>query len=178
MILSDKTIKKMIESGELVATPTTTDSVQPASLDIRIGTHFAVPDISEDKVVEMGEAIEYKEIEAEKGFYLKPKMFILATTMEYIELPNNLTAFVEGRSSIGRMGLFIQNAGWVDPGFKGEITLELFNTSENTIHIKPGQRVGQLIFAAMDQDAENPYDGKYQVQKGATSSGLHLDDDK
>ena len=90
--------------------------------------------------------------------------------MEYFELPDNLTAFVEGRSSLGRMGLFIQNAGWVDPGFKGEITLELFNANRCAIELKAGRRVGQLVFAEMDYTALNPYNGKYQGQTGATGA--------
>lgn len=92
-------------------------------------------------------------------------------------MPNNITAFVEGRSSLGRMGLFIQNAGWVDPGFKGEITLELFNANRCTIELKTGRRVGQLVFAKMDDTALKPYNGKYQGQKGATGSRVFLDNE-
>lgn len=88
-----------------------------------------------------------------------------------------MTAFVEGRSSLGRMGLFIQNAGWVDPGFKGEITLELFNANRCAIELKAGRRVGQLVFAKLDDVALNPYRGKYQYQRGATGSKVFLDDE-
>ena len=90
-------------------------------------------------------------------YVLLPGQFILATTMEYFILPNDLTAFVEGRSSLGRMGLFIQNAGWVDPGFQGEITLELFNANRCAIKLQTGRRVGQLVFAQMDSEALRPY---------------------
>lgn len=107
-----------------------------------------------------------------------PNLFILATTMEYFELPNNLTAFVEGRSSLGSMGLFIQNAGWVDPGFKGEITLELYNANRCAIELKTGRRVGQLVFAQLDDVALNSYSGKYQYQKGATGSKVFLDNER
>ena len=107
-----------------------------------------------------------------------PGQFILATTMEYFILPNDLTAFVEGRSSLGRMGLFIQNAGWVDPGFQGEITLELFNANRCAIKLQTGRRVGQLVFARMDSEALRPYRGKYQGQRGATGSRVHLDQEK
>ena len=100
----------------------------------------------------------------------------MATTKEYISLPDNLTAFVEGRSSLGRMGLFIQNAGWVDPGFSGEITLELFNANRCAIELQAGRRIGQLVFAQMDQAASSPYHGKYQGQRGATGSKVYLDD--
>ena len=100
---------------------------------------------------------------------------MLATTMEYVTLPDNLTAFVEGRSSLGRMGLFIQNAGWVDPGFRGEITLELFNANRCAIELRAGRRVGQLVLAEMDAPALHPYSGKYQGQTGATGSRVYLD---
>ena len=122
----------------------------------------------------MDDEISYKQITAEK-YILLPGQFVLATTMEYFELPDNLTAFVEGRSSLGRMGLFIQNAGWVDPGFKGEITLELFNANRCAIELNAGRRVGQLVFAQLDKDALHPYRGKYQGQRGATGSKAFLD---
>ena len=95
-----------------------------------------------------------------------------------MRLPNKLTAFVEGRSSIGRMGLFIQNAGWVDPGFEGEITLELFNANRLPIKLESGRRICQLVFAEMDQEAQNPYCGKYQGQKNSVGSKIYLDRDK
>lgn len=104
-----------------------------------------------------------------------PGQFVLATTMEYIKLPANLTAFVEGRSSLGRMGLFIQNAGWVDPGFEGEITLELFNANRCAIELCAGRRIGQLVFAHLDGVPIQTYQGKYQGQKGATGSKIYLD---
>ena len=122
----------------------------------------------------MDQKIGYKTIETDT-YLLLPGQFVLATTMEYVTLPDNLTAFVEGRSSLGRMGLFIQNAGWVDPGFRGEITLELFNANRCAIELRAGRRVGQLVFAEMDAPAEHPYDGKYQGQTGATGSRVFLD---
>lgn len=122
----------------------------------------------------MDDEISYKQITAEK-YILLPGQFVLATTMEYFELPDNLTTFVEGRSSLGRMGLFIQNAGWVDPEFKGEITQELFNANRCAIEINAGRRVGQLVFAQLDKDALHPYRGKYQGQRGATGSKAFLD---
>lgn len=88
-----------------------------------------------------------------------------------------MTAFVEGRSSIGRMGLFIQNAGWVDPGFEGQITLELFNANRLPIRLKAGRRICQLVFAQMDRKTGNVYQGKYQGQRNAVGSRIHLDSD-
>ena len=89
----------------------------------------------------------------------------------------NTFSVVEGRSSLGRLGLFIQNAGWVDPGFHGEITLELFNANRCAIKLQAGRRIGQLVFARMDRAARNPYCGKYQGQRGATGSRVFLDEE-
>lgn len=174
MILSDRTIYKMTESGELKITPLTKEQIQPASVDIRLGNTFGIVEDSSSGIITMESEIKYKTIESDK-YILLPNQFVLATTMEYFELPDNLTAFVEGRSSLGRMGLFIQNAGWVDPGFKGEITLELYNANRCAIELRAGRRVGQLVFAKMDASALNPYNGKYQGQKGATGSRVYLD---
>ncbi len=89
----------------------------------------------------------------------------------------NTFSVVEGRSSLGRLGLFIQNAGWVDPGFHGEITLELFNANRCAIKLQAGRRIGQLVFARMDRAAQSPYRGKYQGQRGATGSRVFLDEE-
>ncbi|MCR5617541.1 MAG: dCTP deaminase [Clostridiales bacterium] len=177
MILSDKTIKKMIDEKTLVIKPVTEEQIQPASVDIRLGNTFSVVDDSPSGVISLENKISYKTITTDT-YLILPGQFVLATTMEYFELPDNLTAFVEGRSSLGRMGLFIQNAGWVDPGFKGEITLELYNANRCAIELKSGRRVGQLVFAEMDDHAQNPYNGKYQGQTGATGSRVFLDNDR
>ncbi len=174
MIWSDKKITEMMEKGELVIAPMKKEQIQPASVDIRLGDTFSIVEDSSTGVIDMEQAISYKTIKTDT-YVLLPGQFVLATTMEYFELPDNLTAFVEGRSSLGRMGLFIQNAGWVDPGFKGEITLELFNANRCAIELKTGRRVGQLVFAEMDQPAQNPYNGKYQGQTGATGSRVFMD---
>lgn len=176
MILSDKTIGEMLKEGTLSIVPLHEGQIQPASVDIRLGDTFAVVEDSADGIITMQNEIQYKKIKADK-YLLLPGQFVLATTMEYISLPDNITAFVEGRSSLGRMGLFIQNAGWVDPGFKGEITLELFNANRCAIELQAGRRVGQLVFAEMDSPAINPYNGKYQGQKGATGSRIFTDNE-
>jgi len=175
MILSDKTIKELLASGELGIEPLEDIQIQPASVDVRLGTSFSVVK-SGYNIIKMDTPIEYHAITADT-FLLLPKQFVLATTMEYFRLPDNITAFVEGRSSIGRMGLFIENAGWVDPGFEGEITLELYNASDCAIELHAGRRIGQLVFAAMDCKAEKPYRGKYQGQRNATGSRIQLDDE-
>jgi dCTP deaminase len=176
MILSDKTILKMLEEQSLVIEPLEKEQVQPASVDIRLGNTFSIVEDSSAGIINLENEIKYKTITSDT-YILLPNQFVLATTMEYIDLPNDLTAFVEGRSSLGRMGLFIQNAGWVDPGFQGEITLELYNANRCAIELKAGRRVGQLVFAKMDDVALNPYNGKYKGQRGATGSKVFLDNE-
>lgn len=176
MILSDRTIRQMLQSGALAISPLEEGQIQPASVDIRLGDTFGVVEDTPDGIITMQKEIAYKTIRAEK-YLLLPGQFVLATTMESVRLPENLTAFVEGRSSLGRMGLFIQNAGWVDPGFSGEITLELFNANRCAIELSTGRRVGQLVFASMDSPAQHPYSGKYQHQRGATGSRVYLDEE-
>ena len=177
MILSDRTILKMLDEKSLVINPVTKEQIQPASVDIRLGNTFSVVDDTPSNIITLESQINYKTITTDT-YLIMPGEFVLATTMEYFELPDNLTAFVEGRSSLGRMGLFIQNAGWIDPGFKGEITLELYNANRCAIELKAGRRVGQLVFAEMDALAINPYNGKYQGQMGATGSRVFMDCDK
>ena len=177
MILSDKTILRMLDEKTLVINPLNSEQIQPASVDIRLGASFGVVEDSPSGIITLENEINYKSIHTD-SYLILPGQFVLATTMEYFELPDNLSAFVEGRSSLGRMGLFIQNAGWVDPGFKGEITLELYNANRFAIELKSGRRIGQLVFAEMDDYALNPYNGKYQGQTSATGSKVFLDNDK
>jgi len=177
MILSDKTLKKLLKSGELVVDPIDEQSIQPASIDCRIGNHFLVLEDNKMEVLSMDEEIHYREIEGD-SVTIPPHSFLLATIQEYVKLPNDLTAFVEGRSSIGRMGLFIQNAGWIDPGFEGRITLELYNASSLPIKLQAGKRICQLVFCKMDAAAENPYKGKYQGQSKTVGSRVFQDLDR
>ena len=174
MILSDQTIRKFLQEGSLFISPLEEEQIQPASVDIRLGDTFSIVEDTSDGIITMENEIHYKTITTDT-YLLLPGQFVLATTMEYFRLPDNLTAFVEGRSSLGRMGLFIQNAGWVDPGFEGEITLELFNANRCAIRLQTGRRVGQLVFAQMDAPALVPYQGKYQGQRGATGSRVFQD---
>ena len=194
MILSDKTIRTLLAGGQLDISPLEDIQIQPASVDIRLGDSFRL--MEADGQIQMDAPIAYREVKTER-FVLQPGQFVLATTREYFRLPDNMTAFVEGRSSIGRLGLFIQNAGWVDPGFEGEITLELFNASPCAIELQAGRRVGQLVVGAgaptvegggisfgqvevraVDrQVAEKPYRGKYQGQRGATGSRIFRDEE-
>lgn len=176
MILSDKKIIELIKSKELEINPLDDGQIQPASVDIRLGNHFLKLDENRIEAMSMTDEIQYVSFEADQVI-IPPNTFLLATTREYIKLPNYLTAFVEGRSSIGRMGLFIQNAGWVDPGFEGAITLELYNANRLPIKLECGRRICQLVFAQMDQAAQNPYRGKYQGQTNSVGSRVFLDED-
>lgn len=177
MILSDKTLKEKIASGELVIEPIDVNALQPASIDCRLGDHFLIVERHDTEIITLESEIKYREIKSDT-IIIPPNSFLLGTTQEYIKLPNNITAFVEGRSSIGRIGLFIQNAGWVDPGFEGRITLQLFNANSIPIKLQAGRRVGQLVFCEMDQPAENPYHGKYQGQTVTGGSRIYKDKDR
>ena len=174
MVLSDGEIIGLLEEGSLCIEPLEQEQIQPASVDIRLGNTFCVLEDTPGGIIRLSDDVKYKMITTDK-YLLLPGQFVLATTMEYFELPDDLTAFVEGRSSLGRMGLFIQNAGWVDPGFQGEITLELFNANRCAIELESGHRIGQLVFARMEKNALHPYEGKYQRQRGATGSRVFMD---
>ena len=156
MILSDTTLKKMLESGELLVDPITPEQIQPASIDLRLSDHFLKVNENTLEVIRLDSELKYEELN-QSEIVIPPHSFLLATTREYIRLPNDLTAFVEGRSSIGRIGLFIQNAGWVDPGFEGNITLELYNANRLPIRLQEGRRICQLVSPRMDQVAERPF---------------------
>ncbi len=174
MILSDKTIKILLADGTLGIDPMEPEQVEPASVDLRLGRSFLTPKPTAQGIYCLGEEIEYERVEADE-FIIPTHGFVLATTVEVIRLPDNLTAFVEGRSSIGRSGLFIQNAGWVDPGFKGAITLELYNANAAPMRIIAGRRICQLVIAGADDTVENPYRGKYQGQLDTTGSRAYQD---
>lgn len=176
MILSDGTIKDLLAEGSLKVSPLCEQSIQPASIDLRLGSHYlTVEDRHMDMgVISLSEEIKYRELEGDT-MIIPPHSFLLATTMEHMEIPDNMTAFVEGRSSVGRIGLFIQNAGWVDPGFKGQITLELYNANSLPIKLEAGRRICQLVLCSMDKPALTPYNGKYQGQKLSTGSRVFQD---
>lgn len=179
-IVADVDLTDMLKGGLVQNISWTTlyqnNQIQPASLDVCLGNTFAIVEDSHNNIITMTNEIKYTTITTDK-YILMPGQFVLATTMEYFKLPNNITAFVEGRSSLGRMGLFIQNAGWVDPGFEGEITLELFNANRCAIELQAGRRIGQMVFATMTNTPCSAYNGKYQGQSGATGSQVYKDFD-
>ncbi|RMH80277.1 MAG: dCTP deaminase [Acidobacteria bacterium] len=174
MILSDATIRELIKEGKLRVEPFREESLQSSSLDLTLGSELVLYateciDIKDPRVPIQ------KVLIPDEGFLIPPKDFLLATTEEYIKLPEDITAFVEGRSSLGRLGLFIENAGWVDAGFEGQITLELYNANSCPIRIYRGIRICQIVLAKLDRKAERPYRGKYWGQKGATPSKIYMD---
>lgn len=149
-------------------------AVNPASINLRLGNSFAYP--KKDQMIMLGDEVQYDLVFCEEGKYCKldPGEFCLATTMEWISVPIVCAAFVQGRSSIGRAGLSVQNAGFVDPGFEGHITLELKNDAPYPIILVPGYPVTQLVYMRCE-DASFRYDGKYKGQVDATGSRMHLD---
>jgi dCTP deaminase len=185
VVLCDTDIRSKIISDKLIEIPNKPyldnvdlyePSIQPGSYDVRLGTSFKRPTVSAIKAYTgFDEILEYESINAPDGIIIKPHSFLLGTTIEIINLPKDITALVEGRSSVGRRGLFIQNAGVIDAGYAGQITLELYNASDFPIQVAPGRRIGQILFFQMTRPCEKPYDGKYQGQWGATESRLHRD---
>lgn len=176
MILSDKSIKAYLKENKLKIDPLVEEHIQGASVDLRLGNEFKILKYwSGTKFLDFESKPEEEKIENVDEIVIPPHSFVLGTTMERIELPPNLTGFIEGRSSVGRMGLFIQTAGLVAPGFKGQITLELYNANILPIVVKARHRICQIVFCEMKEATENSYKGKYQNQAGATTSRLSED---
>lgn len=179
MTLSDGDIRQRIYSGDLEIEPYESNHVEPASVDLRLGNEFKVPkkryaNRSIDLRDPDDDILMYDQYVGE--YKLFPGDFVLATTKESVTLPDNLVAKVTGRSSLGRLGLSIhQTAGFIDPGFEGQITLELSNHGPAPVLLAEGARICQIIFTELSSPAEEPYghDGsQYQGQTGATESGL------
>lgn len=172
MIWGDVRIKDAMNRG--LITGAEVENIGPASLDVRLGNTFLVPKAGSGLF--LGEALQYDRhcLTDDDWMPIKPGQFMLATTMENITVPMDAAAFVQGRSSIGRIGLTVQNAGFVDPGFYGHITLELVNESPSTIWLRPGYRVAQIVF--MDANGVTfGYKGKYNGQEEATESRMWQD---
>ncbi len=176
MIVSDETLRIMLAERSIVVEPLEPYQIQPASIDLRLGRHFLKIDENSLETLTLDSEPSYVEMEKQE-IVIPPNSFLLATTVEFVKIPTNVTAFVEGRSSIGRMGLFIQNAGWVDPGFEGRITLELYNANRLPIRLTSGRRICQIVFAFMDRSTNRPYAGKYQGQTRTVGSRIFQDGD-
>ncbi len=178
MLLSDATIAEMIEAGDLVIRPWRPERVQPASVDLTLGRRFKVIDRSSRPYIDPEDIPEdlYREVDVEEDdqFIMHPGEFALGSTLEWVELPDDVSARMEGKSSLGRLGLMIHStAGWVDAGWKGELTLELHNVSVMPIVLRPNMKIGQISFMRMDAPALRPYGSpglgsRYQGQEGPT----------
>jgi len=180
MVLSDRTIRRLLEEGRIGIDPYAEELLQPSSVDVRVDRLFRVFRNSRypfiDVKLEMEELTELVEIDAEEAFILHPGEFVLGSTLERITLPDDLVARLEGKSSLGRLGLLIHStAGFIDPGWDGHVTLELSNVANLPITIYYGMKIGQLSFVQLSEPAEHPYGtgslgSKYQGQAGPTPS--------
>ena len=183
MVLSDHTIKEELAKGRIVVEPLMEGSIQPASVDLRLdktvlvfrNSRLPYIDVRQD----VSDLTEPEEITDDQPFILHPGEFILASTLEHIEIPSDIVARLEGKSSLGRIGLLIHStAGYVDPGWKGHLTLELSNVANLPIALYFGMPIGQLSFLRLTTPAENVYgssalNSKYLGQTQPTASRMH-----
>jgi dCTP deaminase len=180
MVLPDRVIRRLIDDGRIGIDPYDPALMQPSSLDVRVDRLFRVFRNSRypyiDVKREQEELTELVEVDGDEAFILHPGEFVLGSTLEQVRLPDDLVARLEGKSSLGRLGLLIHStAGFIDPGFDGHVTLELSNVANLPITIYPEMKIGQLSFMQLSEPAERPYgtDGmgsKYQGQRGPTPS--------
>jgi dCTP deaminase len=180
VVLSDGEIRRLIEAGRIEIDPFEPELMQPSSLDVRVDAFFRVFRNSRypyiDVKQEQEDLTELVEVEDSEPFILHPGEFVLGSTLERVALPDDLVARLEGKSSLGRLGLLIHStAGFIDPGWNGHVTLELSNVANLPITIYPGMKIGQLSFVRLSEPAERPYGStgigsKYQGQRGPTPS--------
>jgi dCTP deaminase len=180
VILSDRDLRAEIDGGRIIIEPYDATCVQPSSIDVKVSNLFrvfrnhsaAVLDVKKD----LSDLTELVEVEPDGVFMLHPGEFVLGSTLERVAVPYDLVARVEGKSSLGRLGLLIHStAGFVDAGFDGHVTLELANVANLPITLYPGMKIGQISFMKMTSPAEKPYGSgasgsKYQGQRGPTPS--------
>jgi dCTP deaminase len=188
MILSDADILRRLETGDLVVEPLEDIDlqVQPASIDLRLGREFLefqrtnIPCIHPNSESEVDEYVSETVVDPGEEFILHPGDFVLGTTKERVEIPADLIAHVEGRSSLGRLAVVVHaTAGLCDPGYRGQITLELSNLGSAPVALTPGMRISQLTFTELKTPAERPYGSergsKYQDQTGPQASKIQGD---
>ena len=185
MILSDKSIREEIAAGRLVIEPFDPRLVQPSSVDLRLSRRFLVFRNTQKPFIDIRDCVDdiMESIEVAEGepVIVHPKEFILGSTLERVTVPDHLVGRLDGRSSLGRLGIVIHStAGYIDPGFSGHITLEMSNLANLPIALYPGMRIAQISFHLMTTPAETPYGdhalgSKYQGQASPTPSRLHLD---
>jgi len=180
VVLSDRTIRRLLDEGRIAIDPFDDGLVQPSSVDVRVDRFFRVFHNARYPFIDVKEPqeelTELVEVDGDTPFILHPGEFVLGSTLERIRLPDDLVARLEGKSSLGRLGLLIHStAGFIDPGWDGHVTLELSNVANLPITIYHGMRIGQLSFVQMTEPAETPYGAdalgsKYQGQRGPTPS--------
>ena len=184
MLLSDGDIRKQLDAGRIKLNPLNLDLLQPSSIDVRLDRFFRLFDNHKypfiDPREQQDELTRFVEVASDEAFILHPGEFVLGSTYEYVSLPNDIAARLEGKSSLGRLGLLTHStAGFVDPGFEGHVTLELSNVATLPIKLWPGMKIGQLCFFQLSSTSENPYGSekygsRYQGQRGPTASRSHL----
>jgi dCTP deaminase len=184
MLLSDRDIRAEVEAKRLTLDPWEPDLVQPSSIDVRLDRYFRVFNNSQythiDPAVQQDDLTSLVEPDGEEPFVLHPGEFVLGSTLEVVTLPDDLASRLEGKSSLGRLGLITHaTAGFIDPGFSGHITLELSNVANLPITLWPGMKIGQLCVFRLSSAAEHPYGSaihgsRYQGQRGPTPSRSHL----
>jgi len=180
MLLSDRDIKAEIDAGRVGLDPLDLSMIQPSSIDVRLDRYFRLFDNHKypyiDPAEEQPELTKMVESDDDQPFILHPGEFALASTFEQVTLPDDVAARLEGKSSLGRLGLLTHStAGFIDPGFTGHITLELSNVATLPIKLWPGMKIGQLCFFRLSSPAEKPYgsseySSRYQGQRGPTAS--------
>ena len=185
MVLSDRDIRAEIEAGRIVIDPYLPEAVQPSSVDLHLDRRFRVFRNSRypyiDVRTDQPELTELVEIGGDEPFILHPGEFVLGSTFERVQLPNDLVARLEGKSSLGRLGLLIHStAGYVDPGWEGNLTLELSNVANLPITLYDGMKIGQISFQRLSSPAEVGYGdarigSKYRGQRDPTASLYHRD---
>ena len=183
MVLSDRTIREQLESGRLVVDPFDESLLQPSSLDVRITGEFRVFHNNRHPYIDVRRPLEdlteLVTVPDDEPFILHPGEFVLGSTLERVAIPDDLVARLEGKSSLGRLGLLIHStAGYVDPGWDGTITLELSNVARLPITIYPGMPIGQLSFLQLTTPVDSPYTGKYLGQDGPVASRYHRNFDE
>jgi dCTP deaminase len=179
-VLSDGTILRLVQDGRIRIEPWDPKLVQPASVDLRLGDSFRVFHNYRASVIDLHQPPENLTEEvvvgAEESFVIHPGEFCLGRTLEWVELPDDIVARIEGKSSLGRLGLIVHaTAGFCDPGWRGTLTLELNNLTRVPIKLHPGGLIAQLSFMTLDRPAERPYGtpelgSHYQGQRAATAS--------
>ena len=180
MVLSDSTIARLIDEGRIGIDPYEVSLLQPSSVDVRVDRYFRVFHNARYPFIDVKqpqEALtELVEVTGDEPFILHPGEFVLGSTLEVISLPDDLVARLEGKSSLGRLGLLIHStAGFIDPGFEGNVTLELSNVANLPITIYHGMKIGQISFMQMTEPTTTPYGSsalgsKYRGQRGPTPS--------